>query len=106
MNASDYCIGAVLCQNDDRGNEWVIQYLSHQLATPQRSWSTIVKKCYAIVYAIDKQRTYLQGAQFSVYTDHHPLTSLFTKQIFKNTKLIRWQVFLSELTPNIGLLSL
>ena len=28
-DASDYCIGAVLCQDDDDGNECVIQYLSH-----------------------------------------------------------------------------
>ena len=63
--------------------------------TTQCSWPTIVKESYAIVYAIDKLKIYLQGTRFSVYTDHCPLTSLFTKKI-KKYKLIRWQVFLSE----------
>ena len=45
-------------------------------------------------------QTYLQGAWFSVYTDHRPLTVLFTKQI-KYTKVIRWKVFLSEFDGEI-----
>ena len=61
-DASDYCVGTVLCQLDENSSERVIQYISHQLAIPQCSWPTIVKECYAIVYAIDKMRTYLQGA--------------------------------------------
>ena len=99
-DASDYCIGAVLCQDDNSGNERVIQYLSHQSVATQRTWPTTVKESFAIVYAINRLRAYVQGAKSSVYTDHRPLTSLFTKQI-KNTKLICWQVFLAEFDVDI-----
>ena len=52
-DASDHSVGDVLAQHDDFGNEKVIQYLSHQLTPAHRSWPTIVKECYSIVFAID-----------------------------------------------------
>ena len=48
-----------------------------------------------LVYAILKLRPYLYGADFTVYTDHKPLTSLFMKEM-QNTKIQRWAVLLSE----------
>ena len=97
-DVGDYCVGTVLCQDDT--HERVIQYFSHQLASTQCTWPTIVKESFAIVYAIDRLRVYLQGAKLSLYTDHCPLTSLFTRQI-KNTKLIRLRVFLAEFDADV-----
>ena len=53
-DVSDYCIVVVICQDDTSGNERVIQYLSDQLSASQRTWPTIVKESFAIVYAIDR----------------------------------------------------
>ena len=61
----------------------------------QRKWATIEKEAYAVVYAITKLRPYLYGAHFTVYTDHKPLGSLFTKDM-QNTKIQRWAVLLAE----------
>ena len=47
------------------------------------------------MYALQKLRPYLLGADFVVYTDHKPLKSLFTKEM-KNTKIQRWAVLLVE----------
>ncbi len=94
-DACDYAVGAILVQSDENGIERVIQYVSHQLSGPQLRWATIEKEAYAVVYSIHKLRPYLYGAQFTVYTDHKPLTSLFTKEMI-NTKIQRWAVFLSE----------
>ena len=94
-DACDYAVGAVLVQVDDSGTERVIQYVSHSLSSVQRRWATIEKEAYAVVYAISKLRPYLYGADFTVYTDHKPLTSLFTKEM-QNTKIQRWAVLLSE----------
>ena len=69
--------------------------MSHSLSSVQRRWATIEKEAYAVVYAISKLRPYLYGAEFAVYTDHKPLTSLFTKEM-QNTKIQRWAVLLSE----------
>ena len=94
-DACEYAIGGILVQTDEAGVERVIQYISHQLSPTQRRWATIEKEAYAVVYALTKLRTYLFGAQFTVYTDHKPLKSLFTKEM-ANTKIQRWAVLLAE----------
>ena len=94
-DACDYAIGGILCQTDTQGVERVVQYISHQLNPVQRRWATIEKEAYAVIYALQKLRPYLLGAEFTVYTDHKPLKSLFTKEM-KNTRIERWSVLLSE----------
>lgn len=94
-DACDYAIGAILVQADNDGVERVVQYVSHQLAGPQLRWATIEKEAYAVVYAIGKLRAYLYGAKFTVFTDHKPLASLFTKEM-QNTKIQRWGILLAE----------
>ena len=94
-DACDYAIGGILCQMDTNGVERVIQYISHQLNPVQRRWATIEKEAFAVVYALQKLRPYLLGAEFTVYTDHKPLKSLFTKEM-ANTKIQRWAVLLAE----------
>ena len=94
-DASDTCIGGILVQTDAHGIEKVIHYVSHQLSGAQLRWPTIEQEAYAVIYCLIKLRCYLQGAEFTVLTDHKPLTSLFTAQI-KNTKIQRWAVLISE----------
>ena len=94
-DASDLCVGAILCQTHEDGVEYVVQYVSHQLSTTQRRWATIEKEAYAVVYALQKLRPYLYGAEFVVYTDHKPLLCLFSKSM-ANTKIQRWAILLAE----------
>ena len=94
-DASDSCVGAILCQTHEDGVEYVVQYVSHQLSTTQRRWATIEKEAYAVVYALQKLRPYLYGADFVVYTDHKPLLCLFSKSL-NNTKIQRWAILLAE----------
>jgi hypothetical protein len=82
-------------QEDRDGVEKVVQYVSHALSATQRRWATIEKEAYAVVYALNKLRTYIYGAAFTVYTDHKPFKSLFTKDM-NNTKIQRWGVLLAE----------
>jgi hypothetical protein len=95
VDACDYAVGGVLVQRDESGVERPIQYISHQLSSVQRRWATIEKEAYALVYALQKLRPYLLGAQYVVYTDHRPLKSLFTKEM-ANTKIQRWAILLAE----------
>ena len=94
-DACNHSIGAILVQVDESGTERVIQYISHSLSSTQRRWATIEQEAYAVVYAITKLRPYLYGSKFTVYTDHKPLTSLFTKDM-QNTEIQRWGVLLAE----------
>ena len=63
----------------------MVQYVSQKLSVTQRRWATTEKEAYAIVYALQKLRPYLYGAEFVVYTDHKPLLCLFSKSM-TNTK--------------------
>lgn len=94
-DACDYAIGGILCQTDDQGIERPIVYLSKQLSATQRRWATIEKEAYAVIYALKQLRPYLWGAEYRTFTDHKPLTSLFTKDL-NNTKIQRWAVLMSE----------
>ena len=94
-DACDYAIGGIIVQDSDDGVERIIQYISHTLSNTQRSWPTIQKEAFAVVYCIQKLRPYLFGAQFRVFTDHKPLLSLFT-QAMTNVKIQRWGILLAE----------
>ena len=54
-----------------------------------------LKKLLAIVFAIDKFRSYLVGAKVIVYTNHATLKYLLTKKDAKPW-LIRWNHLLQE----------
>jgi len=99
-DASDTCVGSVLVQEDELGVERVIHYVSHQLSTVEQRWATIEKEAYAIIYALQKLRPYLYGADFSIHTDHKPLKSLLSSPM-KNPKLQRWGMIITEYAPRI-----
>ena len=93
-DASNEAVGAILTQND-RGINRPVAYLSHKLSGPQLRWPTIEKEAYGIVYALKKFHPYLWGSEFTIFTDHKPLKSLFKSEI-KNTKLQRWAIQIAE----------
>ncbi|KAK2158377.1 hypothetical protein LSH36_171g00003 [Paralvinella palmiformis] len=76
------------------------QVAFEKLKCALRKWATIEKEAYAVIYAITKLRTYLYGAEFTIYTDHKPLTSLFTKEMV-NAKIQRWAVLIAEYVAKI-----
>ena len=94
-DACDYSVGGILVQEDENGVERPIQYFSKQLSGAALNWATIEKEAYAVVYALNKLRPYLFSADFTIYTDHKPLKSLFLSEV-KNTKIQRWAVLLAE----------
>ncbi len=94
-DASLFAVGAILTQDGTDGKERVIQYVSHKLSKGQQKWSCVEREAYACVYALNKLRHYLLGAQFTIYTDHKPLRCLFTSEM-KNTRVQRWAIMLNE----------
>jgi hypothetical protein len=65
------------------------------LIGPQLDYATTEKELLAVVFAIDKFRSYLVGAKVIVHTDHAALKYLLTKKDAK-PHLIRWILLLQE----------
>ncbi|CAN6554939.1 unnamed protein product [Malus baccata var. baccata] len=93
-DASDYALGAVLGQRKDK-RPHVIYYASRTLNDAQLNYSTTEKELLAVVFALDKFRSYLIGTKVIVFTDHAALKYLLTKKE-ANPRLIRWILLLQE----------
>ncbi|KAM1127936.1 hypothetical protein ACFX2B_037438 [Malus domestica] len=93
-DASDYALGAVLGQRKDK-RPHVIYYASRTLNDAQLNYSTTEKELLAIVFALDKFRSYLIGTKVIVFTHHAALKYLLTKKEAK-PRLIRWMLLLQE----------
>ncbi|XP_070667517.1 uncharacterized protein [Malus domestica] len=93
-DASDYAIGAVLGQRKNK-QPHVIYYASRTLNDAYFNYSTTEKELLAIVFALDKFRSYLIGTKVIIFTDHAALKYLFTKKEAK-PRLIHWMLLLQE----------
>ncbi|XP_058732930.1 uncharacterized protein LOC131604512 [Vicia villosa] len=93
-DASDYAIGAVLGQRKEEVFH-VIHYASKVLNDAQVNYATTEKELLAIVYALEKFRSYLIGTKVVIYTDHAAIKYLLTKPDSKQ-RLIRWVLLLQE----------
>ncbi|KAM2111924.1 hypothetical protein ACFX1R_014489 [Malus domestica] len=93
-DASDYALGVVLGQRKDK-RPHVVYYASRTLNDAQLNYSTTEKELLAVVFALDKFRSYLIGTKVIVFTDHAALKYLLTKKEAK-PRLIRWMLLLQE----------
>jgi len=93
-DASDYAVGAVLCQTKDTKNH-AITYASKTLIGAQLNYAATEKELLAVVFAIDKFRSYLVGAKIVDYTNYAALKYLLTKKDDK-PYLIQWILLLQE----------
>lgn len=71
-DASNHAIGAVLGQRVERATH-AIYYASRTLDSAQCNYSTTEKELLAVVFALDKFRSYLLGTKVIVYSDHAAL---------------------------------
>ncbi|CAN6725250.1 unnamed protein product [Malus baccata var. baccata] len=98
-DASDYAIGVVLGQRRNK-QPHVIHYASWTLNDAQLNYSTTEKELLAVVFTLDKFRSYLLGTKVIVYSDHAALKYLLTKNEAK-PRLIRWMLLLQEFNIEI-----
>ena len=94
-DASDVGVGAVLAQENEQGDIYVISYASKAFSGSEKHWTTTEKEAYAIVWALQYFHPYVYGRKVTIYTDHKALKWLRDiKQ--PNGKLARWILKLEE----------
>ena len=98
-DASDKGLGAVLLQNVD-GTNMPIAYASRKLLDREANYATIEKELLAIMWGIDKFKSYLYGKEFVLQTDQQPLTYLRNMRN-SNGRLMRWALSLQSLSFRI-----
>ncbi|KAH9751265.1 hypothetical protein KPL71_014224 [Citrus sinensis] len=98
-DASNYAVGAVIGQRVGRAAH-VIYYASRTLDSAQFNYSTTEKELLAIVFALEKFRSYLLGTKVIVFSDHAALRYLLAKKEAK-PRLIRWILLLQEFNLEI-----
>nr|GEW86518.1 reverse transcriptase domain-containing protein [Tanacetum cinerariifolium] len=95
-DASDYAIGAVLGQCQDKHFR-PIHYASKTMTEAESNYTITEKEMLAVVYAFEKFWSYLILNKSIVYTDHSALKYLFAKKDSK-ARLLRWVLLLQEFT--------
>ncbi|GKC78686.1 reverse transcriptase domain-containing protein, partial [Tanacetum coccineum] len=93
-HASDFAIGAVLGQKDGK-NFHPIYFASKTINSAQQKYTVTEKELMAMVFALDKFRSYLILSKTIIHTDHSALRHLFKKQDAK-PRLILWILLLQE----------
>ena len=75
-DASDVALECCLFQWDGEGREVPISFGSLKLSSTQTRWSTIEWEAYAVIWALNKYRSWILLSEVKVYSDHNPLTYL------------------------------
>ncbi|UYV76640.1 hypothetical protein LAZ67_14001550 [Cordylochernes scorpioides] len=101
VDASDFAVGAALHQQV--GNNFQpIAFFSRKLDAAQRKYSAYDRELLAVYLAIKHFRHLLEGRQFSVYTDHKPLTYAFQQNLDKaSPRQCRHLDFIGQFTTDI-----
>ena len=79
-DASDHVVGAVLRERRDKVFH-AIYYASKVLNDAQLNYATTKKEMLAIVYALEKFRSYLVGSKVVIFTIMQPSNTFSPRQI-------------------------
>ena len=93
-DASDYAMGAVLGQKDEKVFR-AIYNSSKTFNETQENYSATKKEMLAMVFVCEKFRPYKLGSHVIIHTDHAAIKYLMAKKEAK-PRLIRWVLLLQE----------
>lgn len=100
-DASSSAVGAVLQQRVD-GAWQPLAFFSKRMTPAQTRYSVFGRELLAMYLAVRHFKHHLEGRQFTIYTDHKPLTfALKRPDTLYTPREVRQLAYLSEFTPHI-----
>ena len=94
-DASSIAIGSCLMQYNSDGYPCAVAYHSRKLRGPECRYNATNLEALAVVESVRHFDAYLFGRAFTIYTDHKPLTYIFSKKT-KCYRMSRWSHELSD----------
>ena len=92
--SSSYGLGAVISHVFPNGVERPIAYAARTLTASERNYSQLEKEALSLVFVVQKFHQYLYGCEFTLCTDHKPLTMILGPKkgipLIVAARLLRW----------------
>ena len=95
LDASGWCLGAILWQYQGDRKEGPIYYASRQMGLAERNYTTTEREALAVMYACRKFRHYLLGYRVVFHADHNSLKYLVNKPDLSG-RVARWILMLQK----------
>lgn len=101
-DASATCVGGVLQQKSGRNWE-PLGFFSQKLSETQQKYSTFDRELLGIYMAVKHFHRLIEGREFTIFTDHRPLTYAFSQKPSSNDtpRRVRQLDFISQYSTNI-----
>ena len=99
-DASNTAVGAVLQQYKSKCWE-PLGFFSKKLSDAEKKYSAFDRELLAIYLAIKHFRYFVEGRDFTIYTDHKPLTRAIQSKTERNPRQSRHLDFISQFTTDI-----
>jgi hypothetical protein len=93
VDASNFAIGSVLSQKDNKGKDKPIYFTSRQLSATERNYSVTEREALGMVYSVQKYCHYLLGYKFTFHIDHDALKYMINKPQLSG-RIARWVLLL------------
>ncbi|CAM4603966.1 unnamed protein product [Caretta caretta] len=104
-DASPYGVGVILSHIMPSGEERPIAFASSTLSKAETNYAQIEREALGITFRIQKFNQYRFGQNFTLFTDHRPLTSIFVPHTgippFAASRMQHWALWLSACTHEI-----
>ncbi|KAA0046253.1 uncharacterized protein E6C27_scaffold284G00560 [Cucumis melo var. makuwa] len=88
-------LGALLAQENDKGKECALYYLSRTLTGAELNYSPIEKMCLALFFAIDKLRHYMQAFTIRLVAKADPVKYILSRPVILG-RLAKWAIILQQ----------